>query len=84
MDLTLTAEELHFRDTLRSWLRANVPPPWTVPLKDEESTRAHLEYLRSWQRKLFDGGWAGVSWPQEHGGRGVTISSNRFVKKSLL
>ncbi|MGI9624694.1 MAG: acyl-CoA dehydrogenase family protein [Acidimicrobiales bacterium] len=28
---------------------------------------------RSWQRRLYDGGWAGVHWPTEYGGRGLTI-----------
>ncbi len=83
MDLTLSAEELHFRDTVRGWLRANVPRPWTVPLKDDESKRAHLEYLRSWQRTLFDGGWAGVSWPKEHGGRGITIIQQSIFQEEL-
>ena len=24
----------------------------------------------AWQRALFDGGWAGITWPKEYGGRG--------------
>jgi alkylation response protein AidB-like acyl-CoA dehydrogenase len=27
---------------------------------------------RRWQRQLHDAGWAGVSWPREHGGLGAT------------
>ena len=26
----------------------------------------------AWQRTLFDGGWAGINWPTEYGGRGLT------------
>ena len=26
----------------------------------------------AWQRRLFDAGFAGIHWPQEHGGRGLT------------
>ena len=26
---------------------------------------------RAWQRRLFDGGFAGIHWPVEHGGRGL-------------
>src|SRR6202035_5658749 len=29
--------------------------------------------LRAWQRKLYEGGWAAVSWPKEYGGRGATL-----------
>ncbi|HVM08334.1 MAG TPA: acyl-CoA dehydrogenase family protein [Acidimicrobiales bacterium] len=27
---------------------------------------------RAWQRRLFDAGFAGIHWPEEHGGRGLT------------
>jgi alkylation response protein AidB-like acyl-CoA dehydrogenase len=29
--------------------------------------------LRAWQRKLYEGGWAAVSWPKEYGGRGASL-----------
>ncbi len=28
---------------------------------------------RDWERRLFDGGWAVVSWPREYGGREATL-----------
>ena len=30
----------------------------------------------AWQRLLFADGWAGIHWPVEHGGRGLTIAHN--------
>ncbi len=71
MDLTLTDEELQFRDELRAWLEANVPKDWERVR--EESLRDRFEFLRRWQRKLYDAGWAGVSWPKEYGGRGASL-----------
>src|SRR2546425_2722984 len=67
MDLNLTAEELKFRDELRAWLKANVPKDWDN--WREESLEARFGYLKRWQRKLYEGGWAGISWPKEYGGR---------------
>jgi hypothetical protein len=26
--------------------------------------RLHFAFLRSWQKTLYDGGWAGISWPR--------------------
>ncbi len=34
------------------------------------------EKAMSWQRFCFDRGWAGVHWPREHGGRGLTPEHN--------
>ncbi len=71
MDLNLSAEELQFRDELRAWLKANVPKDWDE--RREESLETRFEYLRVWQRKLYEGGWAGISWPKEYGGRGASL-----------
>src|ERR1041384_5091114 len=83
MDLTLTPEELQFRDSLRAWLKANLPPPWTGDSQGIEGKAAYLEYLSAWQRKLFDGGWAGISWPAEYGGRGASPIEQAIFQEEL-
>jgi alkylation response protein AidB-like acyl-CoA dehydrogenase len=71
MDLNLNQEELAFRDELRAWLAANVPTDWEE--RREESLEQRFDYLKRWQRKLYDAGWAGISWPKEYGGRGASL-----------
>ncbi len=71
MDLNLTAEELAFRDEFRGWLKANVPKDWDE--YREQSMHARFDYLKRWQYKLYQGGWAGISWPKEYGGRGASL-----------
>jgi alkylation response protein AidB-like acyl-CoA dehydrogenase len=71
MDLNLNQEEIAFRDELRSWLAANVPADWDE--RREDSMQQRFDYLKRWQRKLYDGGWAGISWPKEYGGRGASL-----------
>ncbi|MCW2966895.1 MAG: acyl-CoA dehydrogenase [Solirubrobacteraceae bacterium] len=67
MDLTFTDSQLAFRDELRAWLENN--PPGTEP----EGEDAGYNWRRDWQRKLNEGGWAGVHWPKEYGGRGAQL-----------
>lgn len=71
MDLKLTAEELAFRNELRGWLESNVPKDWTE--WREKPLEESFPYLRTWQRKLYEAGWAAVSWPREYGGRSATL-----------
>jgi len=71
MDLNLTADELAFRDELRAWLKTNVPKDWDE--RREESLEGRFDYLKRWQYKLYQGGWAGISWPKEYGGRGASL-----------
>jgi len=71
MDLNLTAEETRLRDELRAWLAANMPKDWSD--WREKPLEVSFPYLRAWQRKLQDGGWAAVSWPKEYGGRSASL-----------
>ena len=67
MDLTLSPNEQAFRDELRGWLADN--HPGEEPTGDE----AGFEFRKEWQRKLHAQGYAGLSWPEEYGGRGATL-----------
>jgi alkylation response protein AidB-like acyl-CoA dehydrogenase len=68
VDLTLSAEEAAFRDEIRGWLREHNPGP--LPPGGDAG---RFDFAREWQRTLHAGGWAGVSWPREFGGRGATL-----------
>lgn len=68
MDLNLSESEKEFQAELRSWLAKNCPKPFA----GKHRSMDHIKYLRDWQRTLYDGGWAGVHWPKEYGGRGAT------------
>jgi alkylation response protein AidB-like acyl-CoA dehydrogenase len=72
MDLNLTADEQRFRDEARAWLEANVPKPFGGVQKEEDRGE-YFDYLRAWQRKVYEGSWAGLSWPKEFGGRGAAL-----------
>ncbi len=72
MDLQLSPQHLAFRDQLRAWLGANMRRPWHEELRDPGATEDRLmELRRAWQRKLYEAGYLGMSWPKEWGGRGA-------------
>jgi alkylation response protein AidB-like acyl-CoA dehydrogenase len=71
MDLRLSVEETRFRDELRAWLEQHAPKDWEH--RRDGSIEQHFAFLRSWQKTLYDGGWAGISWPREYGGRGASL-----------
>jgi len=63
---------MHFRRALRAWLEAEVPRHGVPPAAGGWEARRH--YDTEWQRKLHEGGFAGLSWPVEYGGRGAALS----------
>jgi alkylation response protein AidB-like acyl-CoA dehydrogenase len=78
MDLTLSPTEEAFRDELRGWLEAN--HPGKPPAADDEA----FEFRRRWQRKMYDAGWAGISWPKEYGGRGATLIEQAIFFEEMV
>jgi alkylation response protein AidB-like acyl-CoA dehydrogenase len=69
-------EEAEFRAKARSWLEDHAPRRGTPGdfTTDTEHEQAFSDACRAWQRVLHDGGWAGVTWPVEHGGRGLSAA----------
>lgn len=65
MDLTFTADQVAFRDEIRSWLSENKPTEHMEPMDTEVGFEQH----RGWERTLFDAGWAVPDWPTNYGGR---------------
>jgi alkylation response protein AidB-like acyl-CoA dehydrogenase len=57
-----------FRCEARQWLLANVPSQ--PPPEDGSASR---DYVLAWQRTQAQGGWAGIAWPKEFGGRGLSV-----------
>jgi alkylation response protein AidB-like acyl-CoA dehydrogenase len=82
VDLNLTPNEQLFRDEFRAWLAANLPAPWTESTNSEDRSE-YLRYLREWQRKLYEGGWAGISWPKDFGGRGASLMEQAIFQEEL-
>ncbi|MFF1336484.1 acyl-CoA dehydrogenase family protein [Streptomyces sp. NPDC058290] len=70
MDLTYTDEEQEFRARLRAWLAKVLPELPARPSPDDWPGRR--AYDAGWQRRLYDAGYAGLHWPVDAGGRGVT------------
>ena len=68
-----------FRAELRAWLTAH-PPPVGVEVA---TTTEEAAVLREWQRTLHAGGWVGVHWPVEYGGRGASITQVAIYNEEL-
>jgi alkylation response protein AidB-like acyl-CoA dehydrogenase len=75
-DLATTPELVAFRHELRAWLDGHLTDEFkSDPLADPTGAEGEaFERRRAWQRVLHQGGWVGVHWPAEYGGRGATLA----------
>jgi len=94
MDFSLSPEQQRFRDDLRGWLHENLGDFAPSGRAEGAETAAPLETIgrraqveiergRAWQRRLFEGGYAGISWPREYGGRGGSIIEEMIFNQEL-
>ncbi len=58
-----------FRARARAWLEANAPRRGAAEDEGEATTLADQ---KAFQAKLYDAGFAGITWPQAYGGQGLT------------
>ncbi|MCB0345148.1 MAG: acyl-CoA dehydrogenase family protein [Bdellovibrionales bacterium] len=79
ISLSLNPETESLRKELRSWLKDNPPPQ----LAEKVSLEEFINVSRVWQGKLASGNWVGVHWPEEFGGRGLSIVEEAVVQEVL-
>src|ERR687887_2197668 len=68
MDLRDTPAEAAFRAELRAWLEGNLP----------DDGRG-----REWSRRLYEAGYAGLTWPKEYGGGGAPYSFQAILLEEM-
>ncbi|MGH7035456.1 MAG: acyl-CoA dehydrogenase family protein, partial [Stellaceae bacterium] len=81
MDLNYSADELAFRDEVRSWLQANLP----ADLREKGERYAHLskDDLLRWHGILAKKGWVAPAWPKDWGGTGWNLVQRYLFEEEL-
>ena len=85
MDLNFSVEDEDFRRKFRAWLDANLPENERIEPLDLlfEESEDSWERRLNWHRKLHSGGWVGISWPKEYGGRDATLLQQVIYEQEL-
>ncbi|HTX27608.1 MAG TPA: acyl-CoA dehydrogenase family protein [Streptosporangiaceae bacterium] len=77
-----------FRYRLRDWLKENMPPadPRRAPFRrmSDEEELALVAYHRELQRRLYDGGFAGIIFAKEYGGAGLTPAHQEVLNEEIV
>jgi alkylation response protein AidB-like acyl-CoA dehydrogenase len=84
MDFDDTPEEARFRREVRAWLAKNRPGSRAKLRRDSAfADEASWPALVEWHKRLHAGGWIGLSWPKEYGGRGATLMEQVVFDQEL-
>lgn len=83
MDFNYSPEEVQFRKDLRSWLVGALPDGWGETVFEPEDEDERAMFRLEWERKLHSGGWSGINWPTEYGGRGATLIERAIFAEEM-
>ena len=84
MDFNYSFEDEAFRTEFRTWLEANLTKELASGELDFfDDTGEDWERRLGWHRKMHAGGWVGISWPKEYGGRGASLMQNVIYNQEL-
>jgi alkylation response protein AidB-like acyl-CoA dehydrogenase len=80
VNLRDTPDEAAFRGELRAWIAGNLA-------EEQRGGRGGATRFedagREWSRKLYDAGYAGLTWPKEYGGGGAPYSHQAIFLEEL-
>jgi len=82
----MTAELKEFTKEANAWFAENTPGPqdFMLPLTFMEvGTDQQFEFLRDWQRKVYEAGYLGAAWPKDYGGGGLTQAHQDAATKAM-
>jgi alkylation response protein AidB-like acyl-CoA dehydrogenase len=84
---TPSPQELNrFEKHCDAWFSENTlrDPGFMLPLTFMEvSTDQQFDFLRDWQRKVYEAGYFGMSWPTEYGGYGMHPEYQRIATRIM-
>lgn len=70
-----------YRAHAREWLRANLPSSMRADSVDYKTPS--LNECRDWEEAMYRAGLAGMTWPREYGGYGLTLREHLAVNKEI-
>jgi alkylation response protein AidB-like acyl-CoA dehydrogenase len=84
MDFRYTPEQELFRQEFVSWLEKNYPEGYDPrrPRNYESQEELALVY-QAFQKRLWEGGYAGMNYPKEYGGQGKSLMEEIIVLQTL-
>ncbi len=88
MDFAESEREAGFRRELAEWLKRNLPEHRKrFPPSDDELTfhpDKSFDSSLAWHKRLHAGGWVGIHWPKEFGGRGASLVEQMIFAEEMI
>ncbi len=75
MEFTFSPDDESFRDQVRTWMTEHLVGEFAQLGSGMDLGEGdELDVRRAWERELAAGGWVGIGWPKEYGGRDLPVT----------
>ena len=83
MKLSFSAQDETFREEVATWMGENLTGEFAQMRYRGGPGDEHVfvEERKAWERKLHEGGWTCIGWPEAYGGRGATIEQQEIFNE---
>ena len=83
MDLKFSDEDIAFRNEVKSFIAEAFTPDLQQEMSRSKNGYMSKDAQVTWQKRLFERGWAAPNWPVEHGGAGFTPSQKFLFTQEM-
>jgi alkylation response protein AidB-like acyl-CoA dehydrogenase len=73
MDFTFSDADEAFRVEVKDWLSDHLVGEFRALCGSGGRADADVDLRKAWERELSSGGWVGMGWPKEYGGRELSL-----------
>src|SRR6187402_1970494 len=85
MDFAFSATDEAFRDEVRGWLTEHLVGEFAaLGMSANLGEGAELEIRKAWEQELASGGWVGMGWPSEYGGRELPLTQQLIFHEEYV
>ncbi len=82
MEFTFSTEDEAFRVEVRAWMAEHLVGEYAALGTGADMGEGdELEVRRAWERELAAGGWVGMGWPVEYGGRDLPLTQQMIFSE---
>lgn len=83
LDIKFSEELENYRDQVREWLESSLPEWWNNYTDRMIDKDRYNDFLKTWDRNLYKGGYSGISWPTEYGGQGKSVLKEMVFEEEV-
>jgi alkylation response protein AidB-like acyl-CoA dehydrogenase len=85
VDFTFSPSDERFRDEVRTWLHEHLTGEFrALGTGNDLGGPDEIEVRKAWEHELAQGGWVGLSWPKEHGGRAASLTEELIFHEEYV